>query len=548
MNGPEVISDTATVKCRVQIPVCGSLLWLFRAPTLAMSRPTVLMLGWGRDWGEMNRHRVGGILIGLAISIAMGGCSGGGGGGSGSHSTPTPVDTATNTPTPTPTPTPAAQIRISEVFPPIGAAQGTSVLLEGAGFSEGGPVTVSFGENLATNVIVINDRQVSCIAPPGEAGTVVSVSASSSKGSNLLENAFRYGGGGSEDTLTVELSGEPSLSFDSAIGTTTVVVDYLVRDNEGELVDESDLNVRMYIDDEQLGAGGRFGESVLDRDSEELDLNVLVMLVLDASYSLEQFDPPQFSRMLKAAEDLVDQGEKIWRNRGGEFDWNVVWFDELISRPDPDYVTRFRIGNIPVPEPGNFTKLYSAISNGLEFSESLLTEGVAAGPRDRHVVVAFTDGLDNLSSFGNPEVHREGTLRNGDPYPRIGWRATDLGDLLEEIARHPAYPTNLTVHSIALGSSCSDTGQSGACFDDQALGDVAQVGFGQLLVSSRNVSDLFDLIQKEFTTLQSSGAVVALGQGEYEFRLVTELRNGRASGDVRFRFRVTATGAELVSF
>jgi hypothetical protein len=420
--------------------------------------------------------------------------------------------------------------------------------LEGAGFSEGGPVSILFGDSPAANVIVINDRQVSCVAPAGEAGTVVSVGASSTKGNNLLENAFRYGGGGSEDALSVELSGEPSLSFDTAIGTTTVVVDYLVRDNEGELVDESDLNVRMYIDGEQLGAGGRFGESVLDRDSEELDLSVLVMLVLDASFSLQQFDPPQFSPMLKAAEDLVDDGESIWRNRGGEFDWNVVWFDELISRPHPDYVSRFRIGNVPVPEPGNFTKLYAAISNGLEFSEDLLDEGVATGPRDRHVVVAFTDGLDNLSSFGNPEVQREGTLRNGDPYPRVGWRATDLGDLLEEIGRHPSYPTNLTVHSIALGDSCSESDPSGPCFDEEALNDIAQVGFGQLLVSSRNVSDLFDLIQKEFTTLQSSGAVVALGQGEYEFQLVSELRNGRASGEVRFRFRVSAGGAEVVSF
>jgi hypothetical protein len=459
------------------------------------------------------------------------------------------VATATHTPTPTPTPTPGAQIRISSVFPPTGsAAGGSSVLLEGAGFSEGGPVSVTFGDNSAANVIVINDRQVSCVAPAGEAGAVVSVGASSLKGDDRLENVFRYGGGGSEDTLSVELTGEPALSFDTAIGTTTLVVDYLVRDNQGELVDESDLNIRMFIDGEQLGAGGRFGESVLDRDSEELDLSVLVLLVLDASFSLQQFDPPQFSPMLKAAEDLVDQGEQIWRNRGGAFDWNVVWFDELISRPHPDYVTRFRISNIPVPEPGNFTKLYAAISNGLEFSETLREGGIATGPRDRHVVVAFTDGLDNLSSFGNPEVQREGELRNGDPYPRVGWRATDLGDLLEEIGHHPLYPTNLTVHSIALGDSCSESQASGPCFDEHALRDIAQVGFGQLLVSSRNVSDLFDLIQKEFTNLLSSGALVALESGEYEFQLVAELRNGRASGDVRFRFRISGDSAEVVSF
>jgi hypothetical protein len=128
------------------------------------------------------------------------------------------------------------------------------------------------------------------------------------------------------------------------------------------------------------------------------------------------------------------------------------------------------------------------------------------------------------------------------------WRATDLSDLLEEVGRHPLYPNNLTVHSIALGNSCSESDPSGPCFDERALGDIAQVGFGQLLVSSRNVSDLFDLIQKEFTTLQSSGAVVALQPGEYEFQLVTELRNRRAIGEVRFRFQVSTDHAEVVSF
>jgi hypothetical protein len=163
-------------------------------------------------------------------------------------------------------------------------------------------------------------------------------------------------------------------------------------------------------------------------------------------------------------------------------------------------------------------------------------------------LVNFTDGLDNLSSFANPEVRREGELRNGDPYSRVGWRATALDDVLREIALHPRYPENLTVHSIALGESCASAGGSGPCFDEEALADIAQVGFGQLVVSSRNVDDLFDLIQREFTTLQSSGAVVALGPGEYEFRLVAESRKGNASGEVSFHFRIGDGTVEVVSF
>jgi IPT/TIG domain len=481
------------------------------------------------------------VLLGMCTMAACGG-----GGGSHPAATPTlPLPTAT----PTRTPTPAAEVDVISVFPPIGsAAGGTSVLIEGAGFSEGGPVDVTFADAAAGNVIVLSDRELSCLAPAGEGGTVVPVRVSSSKGSDSLGGAFRYGGGGSPSNPTPELTGEPTVSFDAAIGTTTILVDYLVRDSDGVLLDDSDVDVRLFVDDEQLGAGGRFGESVLDRNAQELDLNVLVMLVLDASYSLQQFDPPQFGPTLNAAQKLVDEGSKIWRNRGGTFAWNVVWFDELISRPDPEHMRSFRIGNIPQPEPGNFTKLYSAISNGLEFSASLLAQGVAAGARDRHVLVVFTDGLDNLSTFNNPEVMREGRLRNGDPYPRVGWRATGLDDVLAEIAQHPLYPTNLTVHAIALGSSCSQTPAGGACFDADALGDIAQVGFGQLLASPRNVANLFDLIQREFTTLQSSGAVVALSPGDYQFRLVAERHNHSASGELRFPFEVGSNGAGLVPF
>jgi hypothetical protein len=439
------------------------------------------------------------------------------------------------------------ELRVSRAFPQIGAP-GAAVVIEGAGFAGSGPVGVFFNDLPAGNVIVLNDRQISCLAPAGEAGMAAAVDVANDKGQIRLFDAFRYGGGGSPDLLSVELSGEPAVSFDSAIGTTTLVLDYLVRDNEGRLLEESDLDVTMFIDGEQLGVGGRFGESVLDRDSAELDLSVLVTMVLDASFSLQQFNPPQFTPMLRAAQGLVDAGEDIWSDRGGAFDWSVVWFDELISRPDPAYAARFRIANIPEPVPGNFTKLYSAISNALELSTDLLGDGLATGPRDRHVLVNFTDGLDNLSSFANPEVRREGELRNGDPYSRVGWRATGLEDVLREIALHPRYPENLTVHSIALGENCADAGGSGPCFDEEALADIAQVGFGQLVVSPRNVDDLFDLIQREFTTLQSSGAVVALPPGEYEFRLVAESRKGNASGDVSFRFRIGDGTVEVVSF
>jgi hypothetical protein len=483
------------------------------------------------------------VAVALAGVLSLTGCGDGGGGGGGRPATPTPIP-PTSTPRP-PTPTPEAALRVNRVFPKTGSAGGnTAVVVEGAGFSGAGTVAVSFNGIPAANVIVLNDRQVSCLTPPGAPGTAAAVEVSNEKGHLILVDGYEYGGGGSPDSLDVTLSGEPSLRFDSSIGTTVIVADYLVRDYEGNLLDEDEIEVSMFIDGEELGVGGRFGESVLDSDSEELDLNVLVQLVLDASYSLQQFDPPQFSSMLAAAENLVDEGIQIWSDRGGTFDWSIVWFDELIARPDPSLMSRFRISDIPAPEPGSFTKLYSAVSNALEISTGLAGQGIANGPRDRHVLVVFTDGLDNLSSFANPDVRRDGTLRSGDPFPRYGWRATMLDNVLGEIAQHPLYPENVTVHSIALGTDCSDGGQGGVCFDAEALGDIAQVGFGQLLVSPRNVEDLFDLIQREFTTLQSSGAVVALGTGEYDFRIVVQERKGNATGEINFGFRVTTDNAE----
>jgi hypothetical protein len=483
----------------------------------------------------------------VVIAAALGAACGGGGGGGG-KATATPTRTLAPPATPTRTAPPAAEVSIGRVFPAIGGVDGGEALLvEGAGFAAAGANLVTVGDVAATNVLTLNDRQLSCVVPPGMGGSVVAVSVSNDRGSATLSDAFRYGGGDSPDALFLEVLSEPAVSFDDAIGTTTVVLDYLVRDDEGVPLEEDDIEVAMFVDGEQLGTG-RFGESILDRDSTELDLSVSVTLVLDASFSLQQFDPPQFSPMLNGAQRLVDSGTDLWRDRGGLFDWQVLWFDELISTPAPD-ADRFRIRDIPEPQPGSFTKLYAAISAALERSAARYGDGIAAGERDRHVLVVFTDGLDNLSSFANPDVRQQGELRNGDPYPRFGWRATDLDNVLSQIADHPAYPTNLTVHSIALGQDCSEASAGDACFDGDALADIAQVGLGQQLTSPRSAADLFDLIQREFTTLQSSGAVMALPPGNYEFRLVArERRNRRAEGEIRFRFAVRSDGAGFVSF
>jgi hypothetical protein len=500
-----------------------------------------------------------GTLLAMAAGAHLGlvGCSGGGGDGWPPRSTSTATSTRTPTSTPsrpvttTPTVTPTAPpgVAVTGAFPAIGpAAGGAPVLIEGSGFNRGGANSVLFGGVAATSVITLSDRRISVVAPAGPVGSSVSVTVTNDGGTDTFDGAYRYAGGGATNVLNLELANEPTMRFDNQIGTTTVVVDYLVRDSQGVPVDESDLNVAMFVDDVRLGTGGVLGESVLDRDSEELEFNVFVLMVLDASFSLQQFTPPQFGPMLTAAQSLVDAGTEIWSSRRGEFDWNLVWFDELISRPDPAHGDTFRIANIPVPQPGNFTKLYSAVSNSLELAAAARGAGIAAGPRDRHVIVVFTDGQDNLSSFDNRDVKLTGTLINGDPYPRCGWKTTDLEDIFSEIAAAPGYPANLTVHTIALGVSCETAPPGSACFDETALSRIAQVGFGQQLASTGNVAALFDQIRKEFTTLQSSGAKMALRPNDYEFRLAVTRPGNNAAGEVRFRFRVRTNSAEFLGF
>ena len=466
-------------------------------------------------------------------------------------STPTATSSATVTPThtqtPTPTPTAPPGVVVSQIFPSIGsAAGGTSVVLEGSGFS-GGVNTVLFGDTPATDVIVLDDRKISCAAPVGSAGSEVGITVMNDRGTGSLDGAYRYGGSGAATALSVDLSGQPTVSLDSQIGTTTVVLDYLIRDSNGIPVDESNVNVTMFVNGIQLGSG-QFNESVLDRNSQELDFSVDVTMVLDASYSLQRFNPPQFTPMLAGAQSLVDGGTQIWQTRRGTFSSNVVWFDELISHPDPNFLKTFRIANIPAPKAGNFTKLYAAISYALNLSDTQYHQGIAAGPRDNHVIVVFTDGQDNLSSFDNAGVELQGHLKNGNPYPRIGWKATDLKAVLAEIASSPMYPEHLAVHTIALGVSCDRAPAGAACFDGPALQQIAQVGFGQQLVSPGNAIALFNQIRKEFTTLQSSGAKMALAPGDYEFRLVVQRKDRTAMGEVSFAFRVTESGAQFLAF
>ena len=465
--------------------------------------------------------------------------------------TETPVTPATRTPVPaTPTPippTPTPPLFVSQVYPEAGGARGgDAVAIRGAGFASG-PLVVRFGDREATNLIVLGDDELSVLAPAGSAGSTVAVTVAKQGGAvGQRAASYQYLATNPGSVLRLDPVGLPFVFRDQRIGTTTVILDYVVHDGAGNPIAPDAYRTKLFLDGNLLGSG-MFDETVLGSDARELELDLFLMLVLDASFSLERFDTPQFDAMLRGAENLVLRGADIWSERAGVFDWSVLWFDALLNRPDPDFAQSFRITNIPTPEPGDFTKLYSAISAGLEVSADLRADGIASDPRDRHMVVVFTDGRDNLSSFSNPDVEEEGRLTNGDPHRRFGWRTTGLPDVLTEIAAHPAHPSQLTVHTVALGDPCSAANPS-SCVDSSALASVAQVGLGEQFSSEDDASEVFGEVLREFETLASDGALLALPPGTYTFDVVVERLDGAAVGELRFLFAVLDDSAEFLTF
>ncbi len=88
-------------------------------------------------------------------------------------------------------------------------AGGTDVTISGGQFTEtsAGETSVSFGANLATNVVVVDDATITCTSPAGEAGSSVTVSVNNPRGS-ASHSAFTYTGGGPVLIAAAPSSGE----------------------------------------------------------------------------------------------------------------------------------------------------------------------------------------------------------------------------------------------------------------------------------------------------------------------------------------------------
>ena len=341
----------------------------------------------------------------------------------------------------------------------------------------------------------------------------------------LMVITFIYGCG-SESTgqssyggpVKIEVTGAPSVNWNSTTGKTTVVVQFIARDENGLPLETSKINVGMQVNDKAID-----NESLLEEDAKELEVNLLYSLVLDASYSMTQHNPPAFEPMKQAAKNSLDEVNSIWSSRPGKVDFSLLWFDEYLQRS----VGQWSSGNIlliPKPNAGTATKLHAAVDFMASDMAQAFQSGIASGSRDRHIMIVLSDGADNLSWHDNSEKEEILSLQSGVQYKKLGWPARTLEDALNRIEAHP----KLTVHVIGLGSYVNDT----------ELSKIATAGGGVYLKnpSTTEINSLFSRVTKEFTTLQTHGAAIPLPPGDYTFTLIINNQRNTESDNYSFRF------------
>ena len=258
-------------------------------------------------------------------------------------------------------------------------------------------------------------------------------------------------GCGGEDTtgppptgtdVTLEITSDPQVRYDAPTGKTSVVIQFVVRDQHGYTHPTDDVVVEMLVNDQPVD-----NESILQADAEELSASIHFGLVLDASYSMLLHEPEAFTPMLQAAANALEEGYDIFEERSGTFTWDVSWFAELLYYPATNGRAWHPAALLAIPEPdaGTSTKLLAATAHQagrmLEAHETL-----ANGPNDHHVMIVFSDGRDNYSWFGNADFQSQGVTESEAAFEISGYPATDLDAVTAAIADHPG----LTVHVVEV--------------------------------------------------------------------------------------------------
>ncbi len=315
-----------------------------------------------------------------------------------------------------------------------------------------------------------------------------------------------------------------AIAFDPLRAVTSVTVQFVVRDQHGVAVNPDRLRVELLLDDRPVDE-----EALFDSTSVQLGSDMLLYVVLDASYSM--VIGKEFGNMKAAAASLVKSVADSWKDRSGEVRWRLLWFDDQLHYPNGQWAVG-DIARIPQPSQGAFTKLLGAVEYAAgqmyQLGAGAGENGFAIGPLDHHMMVVFSDGKDNYSwkdnyNEGNPRVLHSipGTTLQ---YWQQGHPATDKQTLLATLSGEQG-PDH--VHVLGFGAG----------IDQEELSEIAAAANGRYFrdLQGRNIAALFDSVAGEITTIQTYGAGMPLQAGDYEFT-VRVISKSHASVRTEFSF------------
>lgn len=337
------------------------------------------------------------------------------------------------------------------------------------------------------------------------------------------------------DQLSVEIVGQSSC-WNPENGATRLIMQFVTRDESGLALDpELDANQQptalasqLFVDGEPTDV-----ESLLNRDSELLKSNLALSLVLDSTYSMLTHTPPAFEPMKTAAVDVLTGIRDVWSANNAQFHWELTWFNDVIFRPAPnnrgESWSIANIGDLPAPTAGNFTGLWKAVHYTIGVHQELYENNVAAGNRDQHVMVVFSDGADNHSYFNNSNSSGTGDLNGMLHWTYQGYPATAIADVQTRLDEFP----ELRVYVIGFGQQLNEAGK-------QRLRDLAEQNRGQYFFGSDSnaLGQLFESVKREFITMQTLGVETPLQDGKYEFSLRTKHVASGAEGRKDFSLQI----------
>ncbi len=319
-----------------------------------------------------------------------------------------------------------------------------------------------------------------------------------------------------------------NISFDPERAVTSVTVQFVVRDQHGMPVDPERMRVELLLDGQPVDV-----EAIFDSTSVQLGSDMLLYVVLDASYSIVV--GKEFTNMKAAATSFVRSVIDAWEDRSGELRWRLLWFNDQLHYPN-ELWTGADINRIPEPSQGSFTKLFGAVeyasSQMYQLGDGAGESGFATGPLDHQMMVVFSDGKDNYSWKNNYNETNPRMLHSivgtSLQYWTQGYEATDKQALLATLGSEQG-PDHVYVMGFGAG------------IDEEELSEIASAANGRYFrdPQGRNIAALFDSVASEITTIQTYGAGMPLPSGDYEFT-VRVINKSNASIRAEYSFPLHA--------